>query len=108
MINLNEVGAHPSQLPDGSWQIRFGLYLPGITYPRYRIMLRVIHERDQFVRGIEPQVFDLWWSGGLHDLWDFTLALQPGAGHFGREGQYLYRYQLMRDGEIVAFWFSDP
>jgi 1,4-alpha-glucan branching enzyme len=108
VINLNEVGARPSQKPDGSWQIRFGLYLPGITYPRYRVSLRVIHERDQFVRGLEPQVFDLWWRGGLHDLWDFTLALQPGAGHFGQEGQYLYRYQLMRDGEIVAFWFSDP
>ena len=108
MITLSEVGARPSQQPDGSWRIRFGLYLPGITYPRYRVSLRVIHERDQFVRGLEPQVFDLWWRGGPHDLWDFTLRLEPGAGHFGQEGQYLYRYQLVRVGEVVAFWFSDP
>lgn len=108
MIDLSQVGARPARQPDGSWQVHFGIYLPGLAYPRYRVRLRVIHERDQFVRGIEPRDFDLFWQGGPLDLWDFTLALQAGPGHFGEEGQYLYRYQLMRDGEIVAFWFSDP
>jgi hypothetical protein len=83
MINLSEVGASPSRQANNAWQIHFGVYLPGITHPRYRVRLRVIHERDQFVRGIEPQIFDLSWRGGPSDLWEFILDLQAGAGHFG-------------------------
>jgi 1,4-alpha-glucan branching enzyme len=108
VINLQEVGARPRLRPGGGWDIHFGLYLPGIRFPNYRVRVRVIHERDQFVRGIEPQAFDLWWRGGPYDLWDLSLTLQPGPGHFGEEGQYIYRFQLMRGEAIVAFWFADP
>ena len=86
-------------------------HLPaGITFPKgYRVKVRIIHELDQFAHGIEPVDVDLWWRGGTPlDLWDFTVDFAPGAGHFGQEGTYLYRYQLLRGDQIVTTWFADP
>lgn len=111
MINLDEVGAHVFQGANQRWQVRFGIYLPGITFDKgYRLKVRVIHERDQLVRGIEPRDFDLFWhNGSALDLWDVTVDLDPVAGsHFGQPGKYLYRYQLLRGETVVALWFSDP
>lgn len=113
MIDLGEVGAHPSRRGDGVWQVRFGVYLPGITYPKgYRVKLRIIHQRDQFVHGIEPVDVDLRWRDGTPlDLWDCTVDFDPGAGgpgHFGQQGTHLYRYQLLRGDDIVTTWFADP
>jgi 1,4-alpha-glucan branching enzyme len=111
MIHLNEVGATPQRDPNGNWQVKVGIYLPGITYDKgYRVKLRVIHEQDQFIRGIEPK--DLWmnWqNGSALDLWDATVPLTPDPNsHFGQPGKYLYRYQLLRGDSEVTFWFSDP
>lgn len=51
MINLAEVGAHPRQGAAGIWDVKFGIYLPGITFNKgYRLKLRLIHELDQFIR----------------------------------------------------------
>lgn len=111
MINLTEVGAHPSQDASGNYQVRFGIYLPGITFNKgYRLKVRVIHEHDQFIRGIEPRDFYLnWHNGSPLDLWDVTVNLSPQPGSFfGQEGKYLYRYQLLRGDEEVTFWFADP
>lgn len=112
-ITLSEVGAHPRQNPSGQWVVTFGIYLPGITFNKgYRLRLRLIHEADQFIRGIEPRDFWMSWSNGSAlDLWTTEVTLTPdgGPGHFGHEGGYLYRYQLQQaDGREVAFWFSDP
>ena len=111
LIQWDEVGAEPSTSPGGHRLVRFGIYLPGITFNKgYRVQVRVIHERDQFVRGIEPKVFHLFWHGGSTlDLWDVTVDLTANAdGNFGGPGRYLYRFQLLRGGQIVTFWFSDP
>jgi hypothetical protein len=32
MINLNEVGAAPQRDAASNWQVRFGIYLPSITF----------------------------------------------------------------------------
>ncbi|WP_156408012.1 hypothetical protein [Ensifer sp. Root127] len=54
MIDLDKVGAH-------AWRDASGVCLPGITFDHgYRVKARVIHERDQFVRGIEPKDFDMF------------------------------------------------
>ncbi len=106
IVDLAEVGAHVA-----GGTVRFGIYLPNITFPKgYRVQVRVIHERDQFVRGIEPKVFELSWRGGSQlDLWETTVALAANAdGNFGSEGKYLYRFQLLRNGSVVTFWFADP
>ena len=111
MINLDEVGAAATRDGAGNWHVRFGIYLPGITFNKgYRLKVRVIHEEDQFVRGIEPRDFFLnWMNGSAHDLWEVTVPLvNGGGGHFGQPGTYLYRFQLLRGSQEVAFWFADP
>lgn len=110
-IDLAEVGATATQDAEGRWQVYIGVYLPGVTYSKgYRVQVRVIHERDQFVREIEPEVFDLFWhDDSALDLWDVTVDLTAGgAGHFGQEGRYLYRFQLLRGAAPVTTWFADP
>jgi 1,4-alpha-glucan branching enzyme len=111
MMNLAEVGATPSKDPVGNWAVSFGVYLPGITFNKgYRLKVRVIHELDQLVHGIEPNEFFLnWQNGSALDLWNATVALTPsGLGHYGQEGNYLYRFELTRDGREITFWFADP
>jgi 1,4-alpha-glucan branching enzyme len=111
LIHLDEVGASPATDAAGHRVVHFGIYLPGITFDKgYRVQVRVIHERDQFVRGIEPKAFDLTWHNGSPlDLWDVTVDLTANAdGNFGAEGRYLYRFQLLRHDQVITFWFSDP
>jgi 1,4-alpha-glucan branching enzyme len=112
-ISLDQVGAHATRQPAGRWTVRFGIYLPGITFDKgYRLKLRVIHEADQFIRGIEPKDYWMHWDkASALDLWfvELELAADGTPSHFGGEGRYLYRYQLLGpDGRAVAFWFSDP
>ncbi len=111
MIELEEVGAAPRMDQAGDWTVRFGVYLPGITFDKgYRLKVRVIHEHDQFDRGIEPGDFWMSWRAGYElDLWETTIPLvAQGQGQFGQPGRYLYRYQLLRGDRPVAFWFADP
>jgi 1,4-alpha-glucan branching enzyme len=113
VISLDEVGAHPQPSVAGLWSVRFGLYLPGLTYNKgYRLKVRVIHEADQFIRGIDPKEFWMTWiNGSPLDLWTATVPLVADAApsHFGQPGRYVYRYQLLRsDGRSIAFWFPDP
>lgn len=111
MVDLDELGARPRPTAAGGWEVDFGVLLPGITFDKgYRLALRVIHERDQFVRGVEPRRFWMsWQNGSALDRWHATVPLEPGQnGHFGEPGRYLYRYQLLRGDREVTFWFSDP
>jgi Alpha amylase, catalytic domain len=111
VIDLDEVGAIPERDPAGNWSVRFGIYLPNITFDQgYRLKVRVIHELDQFIRGIEPQDFWMSWQGGSQlDRWYAQVPIAPGpAGNFGQPGRYLYRYQLLRGNDPVTFWFADP
>jgi 1,4-alpha-glucan branching enzyme len=113
VISLAEVGAHAQQDAAGAWSVTFGLYLPGITYDKgYRLKVRLIHEADQFVRGIDPEEFWMSWvKGSSLDLWtaQVALAAKPAPSHFGQPGRYVYRYQLLRAGAgPLAFWFADP
>jgi len=111
MINLNEVGAKPQRDAAGNWRVQFGIYLPGITFNKgYALKVRIIHEEDQFIRGIEPKdIFMNWLNGSAHDLWEATVPLTPDpTSHFGQPGTYLYRFQLLRGNREVTFWFADP
>lgn len=111
MINLAEVGAHVTQQANGDWEVYVGLYLPNISADKgYEVIVRIIHERDQFIRRIEPKNFPLTdRSAQTAGLWNMTVNLTAAAdGNFGQAGKYLYRFQLLRNGEVVAFWFADP
>ena len=119
MITLSEVGARISAEGGTPGRADFGVYLPGITFHEgYRLRAKVIHEADQFVRGIEPvAVWLSWIKGSEYDLWTGGLSLsgaadqQPGT-HFGTPGRYLYRYELLREPGgipgVAAVRFADP
>ena len=81
MITLSEVGAYPRQDAAGQWVVRVGTYLPGITFSKgYRLKLRIIHEADQFVRGIDPREFWMTWvNGSALDLWTAEIPLTLGS-----------------------------
>jgi len=108
-INLSEGGAHISGNA-GAYQAQFGIYLPGITPAGgYALLVRVIHELDQFDSAIPAENYELQYSGGSYDLWTTTRTLTPVASsHFGSAGRHLYRYQLLKNGNPVVFAFPDP
>ncbi|MDX6717912.1 MAG: hypothetical protein QOJ63_166 [Solirubrobacteraceae bacterium] len=111
MIDLDAVGATARRAGDGTWEASFGVYLPNITFPKgYRLKIRVIHELDQYIRGIEPQEHWMSWDGASPlGLWKATVALADDpASHFGDPGRYLYRYQLLREDRPLSLWFADP
>src|SRR5271166_445568 len=114
-IDVLEVGAFPSVTP-GGFQIRFGLYLPGIrSTDGFEVVVRVIKKEDRFDPAIQPQNSSLTWTAGHPlDLWSATVNVNPIAGtHFGAEGIYLYRFQLWwtpprGTRQLVTLWFTDP
>jgi maltooligosyltrehalose trehalohydrolase len=115
MINLSEAGAFPA-VSGGAFQIRFGLYLPGIrAADGFDVVVRLIHRDDRFDPDVAPQDIHLTWNQNHPlDLWSATVPVQPIAGtHFGSGGIYLYRFQLWwtRAGgarQLVTRWFTDP
>lgn len=115
MINLSEVGAFPSTAAAG-FQIRFGVYLPGIhAADGFQVVVRVIHRDDRFNPAVPPQDFPLTWNPAHPlDLWSATVSVAPIAGtNFGSPGIYLYRYQLWWTPaggarRLITRWFTDP
>jgi len=119
MINLNEVGAFPSQVAPKSFNVRFGIYLPGIQAGvdsgKFEVLARVIHSADRFDPNIQPETYALQWLPGSElDLWTETVALAPAAGtNLGQPGMHLYRYELWwtpAEGarQQVSPWIVDP
>jgi hypothetical protein len=110
MIDRSVVSAH-SAFVGGAWTVKFGIYLPGIRpYTGYSLRILVIHEADQFTPTIAPQSFAMAFQPGSdNDLWSAAITIATVAGsNFGQLGKYLYRYELRRNGQRVAPWFSDP
>jgi maltooligosyltrehalose trehalohydrolase len=111
MIDLAEVGAFGSIGPNGDFQVRFGVYLPGIRKrDGFAVLVKVIHSDDRFAPQVQTQDTPLQWQEGHPlDLWTATITIKPVANtNFGNEGVYLYRYQLLWNGKVVTLWFCDP
>ncbi len=117
MINMAEVGAFPTLDASSRFNVRFGVYLPGLrASDGFAVIVRVIHSQDRFVPGIAPCDFLLQWQqGSALDLWNASISIDPVAGtNFGNEGTYLYRYQLQwapagqATKNVVTKWFVDP
>src|SRR5712691_2428619 len=97
MINTTEIGTHPD--PTGTFNVRFGIYLPNITPAKgYYLIVRIIHEKDQFTIEIPSKNFLLTFDE-THPLglWHTTIDLAAFKdGNFGTSGRYLYRYTLFQ------------
>jgi hypothetical protein len=96
-INFAEIGASCSVDADGTLQIKFGLYLPGIrSTDGFGVLVRVIHDADRFDPAVPPRdVAMAWTAGSALDLWTATTTLTPDpSSHYGQDGLYLYRFQL--------------
>ena len=115
-IDLAEVGAFSSVDATGTLQIRFGLYLPGIKASAgFDVVVRIIHDDDRF----DPAILTVndslqWQSGSALDWWTATTALITDPhSHYGKDGLYLYRFQLGwtpvgGTRQVITPWFTDP
>jgi maltooligosyltrehalose trehalohydrolase len=113
MIDMTQVGAHTAVSAAGHRVAHLGVYLPGITAAgNFQVVARLIHEDDQFDPDIPARNFPLSWSKpGAYDLWSasFDITAHAGApGSFGQPGRYLYRFQLLQNGQMKVQWFTDP
>jgi len=109
---MNQLGPH--ELTPGI--VDFGVLLPWVSAADgNRLWVKLIHERDQFLQGIQPLAFELghgvnaeygdMWSGRV----DFNTIrdMQPGS-HFGLPGRYVYRFELHNPNAGVLDWIIDP
>jgi 1,4-alpha-glucan branching enzyme len=111
-IDQTKVGAHPN--PEGGFATSFGIYLPNITYTKgYQLLIRIIHEKDQFTIDIPAKNFLLTFDDtNPLGLWHATINLdeyKDNNSSFGTPGIYLYRYSLLRrTGNSETWPVYDP
>lgn len=111
-LPMNQLGPHELTLGI----VDFGILLPWVSATNgNRLWVKLIHERDQFIQGIQPLAFELghdvnaeygdMWSGKV----DFNTIrdVQPGS-HFGLSGRYVYRFELHNPNVGVLDWIIDP
>lgn len=112
LMPLNILGAHEQ----GGNKIFFGVFLPHISPGLgYALKVKVIHESDQFIQGIQPHEFHLSHSSDqvYGDYWSGVAVLNPGNRHapgsfWGNPGTYVYRYAIECNGAEVLDWIIDP
>jgi 1,4-alpha-glucan branching enzyme len=98
-IDRKKVGAHIDER--GGFTTSFGIYLPNITYAKgYQVLVRIIHEKDQFNTDIPAKKFLLTFDeSDPLGLWHATINLdeyKDEKSSFGTDGTYLYGYSLLR------------
>ncbi|HEU4855127.1 MAG TPA: alpha-amylase family glycosyl hydrolase [Nitrosospira sp.] len=111
-LPMNQLGPH--ELTPGI--VDFGILLPWVSAANgNRLWVKLIHERDQFIQGIQPLAFELghgvnaeygdMWSGKV----DFNTIRDVQTGsHFGLSGRYVYRFELHNPNVGVLDWIIDP
>ena len=111
-IDPTKAGVHTNQ--GNYFAASFGIYLPNITYARgYQVLVRIIHESDQFDIDIPAKNFLLTFDDSDPlGLWYATInldAYKDNKSSFGTPGTYLYRYTLLRyTGNSVTWPVYDP
>lgn len=96
--------------------LRFGLFLPWISAQAgYRLFIKLIHEKDQFLQEIRPASVELVHSvdDTYGDYWSTELVLDPRdrphpSSSWGLPGTYVYRFELQRKGAPPIDWIVDP
>ena len=96
--------------------VAFGVYLPWVrATDGNRLYVKIIHESDQFLQGIQAKVFPLsqlavdpqygeYWGGDV----SLTSAADTSGSHWGAPGRYLYRFVLNNPAVGEIDWIIDP
>ncbi len=113
LLPLNKLGARETS----PGVIDFGLFLPWVSVSDgNRLRVKVIHEKDQFLKDIQPVKFELNHSidPDYGDYWSVQIDISSypkphPESAWGSPGRYVYRYCLQNPNipEIID-WIIDP
>jgi maltooligosyltrehalose trehalohydrolase len=118
LLPMDKLGARERKAQPGV--IDFGLFLPGITAPEFKIAVRIINEADQFLQSIPAVDFPLAPTADPDfphgDYWTATVdttvvprgrRLVPGT-HWAKGERYVFRFVVTTPmGEVIDF-IIDP
>jgi len=113
LLPMSILGPHASS----SGKVSFGLYLPWVSaHDGNRLFIKIIHEKDQFIKSVIPQRFELNHSIDhvYGDYWSMELTIEPmeryvPQSHWGDEGRYVYRFALKNPNvQDEIDWIIDP
>lgn len=97
--------------------VDFGVLLPWVSAgDGHRLSVKVIHERDQFLKNVQPAVFEMTHANKeLGDYWSAQIDFRtpppgiPAGSSWGQPGRYVYRYSLKPPGWTDEIdWIIDP
>lgn len=112
LLQLNMLGAREQSTNS----IDFGIYLPSIAPAAgFSLSVKIIHEEDQFLQSVPPLKFPLTHrvDPNYGDYWSGTVSISAGqaaspASAWGKQGTYVYRFAIDRNGVEVLDWIIDP
>lgn len=115
LLPLNKLGPH--EVAPG--KMTFGMFLPWVSAADgYRVVLKILHEKDQFLQDIRSKEFPLTHSVDAEygDFWSTPapISIDPSGrtsfqSAWGTEGTYVYRCQIYRPGQQDPIdWIIDP
>ncbi len=108
LLPLDRLGPHVRD----ARTVDFGFLLPWVSAENEnRLFVKIIHERDQFLKEIPARRFPLTHSTDpeFGDFWSGTVDLGAGGGAWGEFGRYLYRFEL--ESPLLGApldWIVDP
>jgi maltooligosyltrehalose trehalohydrolase len=111
LLPLDKLGAR--EINPGTMQ--FGVFLPWVSAGNgNQIFVKIIHEKDQFLQGVQPLSFPMGHSldPDYGDYWSAQLNIgaqpPPAGSSWGQPGTYLYRYEIHNPNVGVLDWIVDP
>ncbi|MBF0343053.1 MAG: alpha-amylase [Nitrospirae bacterium] len=119
LLPLNDLGARESKTKPGS--VDFGILLPWVSATDgFKISVKLIHEKDQFLQDIQPKEFFLIHSHhpaadpSYSDYWSTQIDVDTKdkphpRSQWGLPGRYVYRYCLYNtNSKQLIDWIIDP
>ena len=112
LLPLDKLGAH--QTAPGIF--KFGVLLPWVSAAHgNRVWVKLIHERDQFIKAVPPEKFELTHSVDpkYGDYWSGQVVLADRApvtatSAWGSAGTYVYRLEIFNPNVGTLDWIVDP
>jgi len=110
------IPVHTLGAVESNGTVTFGIWLPWLSSADGNtVTVKIIHERDQFLKGIPPREFPMSHSvrQPYGDFWSATIPIAgtqpatPGSA-WGTTGRYLYRYQIKNPQAGSLDWIIDP